>query len=115
MKKTECIAGKYLRAVGIPEHLAGFSYLLEAVELSARDPMLPRRMMKQLYPAVAEKFHSTPVRTERAMRHAIETAWSRGNPEVLAALFGNSVSPARGKPANREFIARISSAVRQEE
>ncbi len=115
MRVTEITTGKILRELGIPEHLTGYTYLREAVELAVHDPVLPRYMMKRLYPAVAGKFHSTPQRAERAMRHAIETAWARGDPESLWTFFGNSVNPVRGKPANSEFIARIASAVRQEE
>lgn len=104
-----------LRELGVPEHLSGYNYLLSAVDLVVRDPTLLRRMMSGLYPAVADRYHSTPQRTERAIRHAIETACLRCDPNVLTAYFGNTISPDKGKPVNSEFIARISNAVRQEE
>lgn len=104
-----------LRELGVPEHLIGYNYLLSAVELVARDPTLLRRMMSGLYPAVASIHDSTPQRTERAIRHAIETACVRCDPNVLTAYFGNTISPDKGKPVNSEFIARICNAVRQGE
>ena len=102
-----------LRELGVPEHLTGYLYLVEAVELVVREPAYLRRITAGLYPDVAKKYHSTPTKTERAIRHAIETAWSRCDLDTLNYYFGNTVSPLRGKPVNSEFIARVSNAVRQ--
>ena len=103
-----------LRRLGVPAHLRGHAYLAEAVMLALRQPDCLRHMTGELYPAVARKYHTTPAGTERAMRHAVETAWLRGDPQMLDAYFGNSVSPQRGKPVKSEFIAQVSGAVRRE-
>ena len=103
-----------LRELGVPAHLKGHAYLAEAVILTLHHPDYLHHMMEQLYPAVARKYHTTPACAERAMRHAVETAWLRGDPDTLACFFGNSVSPRKGKPVNAEFIAQISSFLRQE-
>ncbi|MBR4291375.1 MAG: sporulation initiation factor Spo0A C-terminal domain-containing protein [Oscillospiraceae bacterium] len=105
---------RVLRELGIPEHLSGYVYLVEAIELVVKEQSYLRHITTALYPDVARKYHSTPSRIERAIRHAIETAWSRCDLETLTAYFGNTVSPVRGKPVNSEFIARVSNAVRQE-
>ena len=102
-----------LRELGVPEHLTGYQYLVEAVELVVREPAYLRRITKGLYPDVAKKYHSTPTKTERAIRHAIETAWTRCDLDTLSDYFGNTICPIRGKPINSEFIARVANAVRQ--
>lgn len=101
-----------LRELGVPEHLTGYLYLVEAVVLAVQEPGYLRRVTSGLYPAVAKICDTTPSRAERAMRHAIETAWSRCDLDTLFHYFGNTVSPVRGKPVNSEFIARVSNAVR---
>ena len=78
------------------------------------DPSYLRRITTALYPDVAKKYRSTPSQTERAIRHAIETAWSRCDLDTLSYYFGNTVSPVKGKPVNSEFIACVSNAIRQE-
>ena len=103
-----------LRELGVPAHLKGHAYLAEAVILTLQHPDYLRHMMEQLYPAVARKCHTTPACAERAMRHAVETAWLRADPDTLTCFFGNTVSPRKGKPVNAEFIAQISSVLRQE-
>ncbi len=102
-----------LRELGVPAHLRGHAYLVEAVILVVQQPDALYHMTGQLYPAVAQKYHTTPAGAERAMRHAVETAWLRGDPGYLAYFFGNSINPQRGKPVNSEFIARVSGAVCQ--
>ena len=102
-----------LRDLGVPEHLSGYVYLVEAVELVVKDPGYLRRVTTGLYPDVAKKYQTSPTRTERAIRHAIETAWNRCDLDTLAYYFGNTISPVKGKPVNSEFIARVSNAVRQ--
>lgn len=102
-----------LRELGVPAHLRGHAYLVEAVILVVQQPDALYHMTGRLYPAVARKYHTTPAGAERAMRHAVETAWLRGDPQFLACFFGNSINPVRGKPVNSEFIARVSGAVCQ--
>ena len=104
---------RVLRDLGVPEHLSGYLYLVEAIEMVVNEPSYLRRITTGLYPDVAKKYHSTPGRTERAIRHAIETAWSRCDLDTLTRYFGNTVSPVKGKPVNSEFIARVSNAVQQ--
>ena len=82
--------------------------------LVLRQPEVLYHMTGELYPAVARKYNTTASGAERAMRHAVETAWLRGDPQILDFLFGNSIDPQRGKPANSEFIAQVSGALRQE-
>lgn len=103
-----------LREIGVPAHLRGYAYLVEAVTLVLRQPEVLYHMTGELYPAVARKYNTTASGAERAMRHAVETAWLRGDPQILDFLFGNSIDPQRGKPANSEFIAQVSGALRQE-
>lgn len=105
---------RVLRDLGVPEHLSGYLYLVEAIELVIMDPSYLRRITTALYPDVAKKYRSTPSQTERAIRHAIETAWSRCDLDTLSYYFGNTVSPVKGKPVNSEFIACVSNAIRQE-
>ena len=102
-----------LRELGVPAHLRGHAYLAEAVMLAVVQPDCLHHMTGKLYPAVAQKYRTTPACAERAMRHAVETAWLRGDSDVLTAYFGNSIDPGKGKPANSEFIARVSGAVSQ--
>ena len=104
---------RILRELGVPEHLSGYLYLVEAVELVVKDPGYLRRITSGLYADVAKKYQTSPARAERAIRHAIETAWNRCDLDTLAYYFGNTVNPAKGKPVNSEFIARVSNAVRQ--
>ena len=106
--------GKVLRQLGIPEHLMGYTYLMDGVVLAVRDPSIVRKMTTALYPAIAAKYGITPAASERAMRYAMERAWLRCDPDVLNSFFGNTISPDKGKPSNSEFIARVSDAVRQE-
>ena len=106
--------GRVLRELGVPEHLNGYTYLLEAVELAASDPPILRKMTRALYPAVAEKYSTTPAASERAIRLAIETAWLRCDPDVQRCYFGNTINPRKGKPSNSEFITRVLHAVHQE-
>lgn len=103
-----------LRELGVPAHLKGHAYLAEAVILTLHHPDYLHHMMEQLYPAVARKYHTTPACAERAMRHAVETAWLRADPDTLTCFFGNTISPRKGKPVNGEFIAQVSGFLRQE-
>ena len=102
-----------LRQLGIPVHLAGHLYLVEAVALAVTEPDRLRRITTMLYPAIARRYSTTPAAVERAMRHAIETAWYQCEPETFAHYFGNAVSSRGGRPNNSELIARVSNLVRE--
>ena len=94
--------------VGVPAHIKGYQYLREAILIAVDDMDVINAVTKVLYPAVAKKFGTTSSRVERAIRHAIEVAWDRGDLETLQKYFGYTVNGAKGKPTNSEFIALIS-------
>lgn len=93
--------------VSVPAHIKGYQYLREAIILTINDMDIINAVTKVLYPEVARKFNTTPSRVERAIRHAIEVAWDRGDIETLQKFFGYTVSNIKGKPTNSEFIAMI--------
>ncbi|MBE6966852.1 MAG: sporulation transcription factor Spo0A [Ruminococcaceae bacterium] len=96
-----------IHEIGVPAHIKGYQYLREAIILTVNDMEIINAVTKALYPAVARKFQTTPSRVERAIRHAIEVAWDRGDLETLQRFFGYTVSNIKGKPTNSEFIAMI--------
>ena len=96
-----------IHEIGVPAHIKGYQYLREAIILTINDMEMINAVTKVLYPEVAKKFDTTPSRVERAIRHAIEVAWDRGDIEVLQKYFGYTVSNIKGKPTNSEFIAMI--------
>ena len=96
-----------IHEVGVPAHIKGYQYLREAIIIAVNDMEVINAVTKVLYPAVAKKFGTTPSRVERAIRHAIEVAWDRGDLETLQKYFGYTVSNTKGKPTNSEFIAMI--------
>ena len=104
-----------LRELGVPAHLEGYEYLKDAFQICLDDAKAIRSVTKNIYPQIAKSFETTPRRVERAIRHAIEVAWDRGDLEVFARFFGNSISPDRGKPTNSEFIATVVEAIRMEQ
>lgn len=93
--------------LGVPAHVLGHDYLVRAIEYVMADKTMLHSITKELYPKVAKDFGTTASRTERAIRHAIECCWDRGDFEVLGKYFGNTIRPLKGKPTNTEFIARI--------
>ncbi|MEW6308206.1 MAG: sporulation transcription factor Spo0A [Bacillota bacterium] len=103
-----------IHEIGIPAHIKGYMYLREAIVMVVGRIELMGAVTKELYPTVAVKFHTTPSRVERAIRHAIEVAWNRGNFEAINSLFGYTVSVDRGKPTNSEFIAMVADKLRME-
>ena len=103
-----------LRALSISEGTTGWRYLREAVCLCARDQRCFYALSRRVYPAVGRRFGATVASVERLIRHAIESAWLRGDMERQYALFGNTVDEGRGKPTNGEFIARVTEALRLE-
>ena len=103
----ESVVTEIIHEIGVPAHIKGYQYLREAIILTIRDMDMINAVTKALYPEVARKFSTTPSRVERAIRHAIEVAWDRGDIEVLQKFFGYTVSNIKGKPTNSEFIAMI--------
>ena len=96
-----------IHEVGVPAHIKGYHYVREAIMMAVEDMDILNAITKILYPSVAKKFETTPSRVERAIRHAIETAWNRGDLDTLNNFFGYTVSNTKGKPTNSEFIAMI--------
>ena len=103
----EAVVTDIIHEIGVPAHIKGYQYLREAIILTINDMEMINAVTKVLYPEVARKFSTTPSRVERAIRHAIEVAWDRGDIEVLQKYFGYTVSNIKGKPTNSEFIAMI--------
>lgn len=101
-----------IHEVGVPAHIKGYQYLREAIIMVIRDMDVINYITKQLYPTIAKEFSTTPSRVERAIRHAIEVAWSRGQVETLSELFGYTINSNKGKPTNSEFIALIADRLR---
>ena len=110
----EALVTNIIHEVGVPAHIKGYQYLREAIIMVINDIDVINQITKCLYPQIAEKFHTTPSRVERAIRHAIEVAWGRGQQDVVENIFGYTVSAAKGKPTNSEFIALISDKLRLE-
>ena len=96
-----------IHEIGVPAHIKGYQYLREAIMIAVKDMDVINAITKILYPQVAKTFHTTPSRVERAIRHAIEVAWDRGDLDTLQRFFGYTVSNTKGKPTNSEFIALI--------
>ncbi|WP_368503864.1 sporulation transcription factor Spo0A [Alkalihalophilus sp. As8PL] len=103
-----------IHEIGVPAHIKGYMYLREAITMVYNDIELLGSITKVLYPDIAKKFNTTASRVERAIRHAIEVAWSRGNIESISSLFGYTVSHTKAKPTNSEFIAMVADKLRIE-
>lgn len=103
-----------IHEIGIPAHIKGYRYLREAIMMVVNRVDLLGCVTKELYPTIARNHSTTPSRVERAIRHAIEVAWSRGNVEVINGLFGHTVNRERGKPTNSEFIAMVADKLRMD-
>lgn len=103
-----------LKSLGMPAHIKGYQYVRTAIILKTEEPDEMYSVTKRLYPAIAEEYNTTPSRVERAIRHAIEVAWDRGNVEVLHSYFGYTIEMNRGKPTNSEFIAMLADKLRLE-
>ena len=101
-----------IHEIGVPAHIKGYQYLREAIILSVNNNEMLNSITKLLYPSIARKYDTTPSRVERAIRHAIEVAWSRGRMETLDSLFGYTINTGKGKPTNSEFIALIADKIR---
>ena len=103
-----------LHEIGVPAHIRGYHYMREAIIMAINDIDVLNYITKELYPSIAKKCSTTPSRVERAIRHAIEVAWSRGKVDVIDALFGYTINNHKGKPTNSEFIALIADRLRLE-
>ena len=111
-KDLEKDVTEMIHELGVPAHIKGYQYLREPIMMSVEDMDMLNSITKILYPSIAKKFDTTPSRVERAIRHAIEVAWSRGKMETLDALFGYTINTGKGKPTNSEFIALIADKIR---
>ena len=103
----EAMVTGIIHEIGVPAHIKGYQYLREAIMIAVADMDVINAITKVLYPQVAKTFQTTPSRVERAIRHAIEVAWDRGDLDTLQRFFGYTVSNTKGKPTNSEFIALI--------
>ena len=103
----ESLVTNIIHEIGVPAHIKGYQYLREAIIIAVNDMDVINAITKVLYPQVAKTFQTTPSRVERAIRHAIEVAWDRGDLDTLQRFFGYTVSNTKGKPTNSEFIALI--------
>lgn len=106
-QSLESVVTAIIHEIGVPAHIKGYQYLREAIIMTVEDMDVINAVTKVLYPEVSKKFGTTASRVERAIRHAIEVAWDRGDLETLQKYFGYTVSNAKGKPTNSEFIAMI--------
>lgn len=113
-KSLEASITSVIHEIGVPAHIKGYLYLREAISMVYKDIELLGSITKVLYPDIAKKYNTTASRVERAIRHAIEVAWSRGNIESISNLFGYTVSMSKAKPTNSEFIAMVADKLRLE-
>ena len=108
----EIVITDIIHQIGVPAHIKGYHYLREAIIMAVNDIEIMNSVTKCLYPSVAKKHGTTSSRVERAIRHAIEVAWDRGDVDVLNSYFGNTIHSGKGKPTNSEFIALIADKLR---
>lgn len=113
-ENLEALVTNVIHEVGVPAHIKGYQYLREAIMMVVKNIDIINQITKQLYPEIANKYETTPSRVERAIRHAIEVAWTRGQAETVESIFGYTISAAKGKPTNSEFIAMIADKLRLE-
>ena len=104
----------YIQQLGVPAHIKGYQYIRDAITMVIDDMDTINSITKLLYPSVAKHYNTTASRVERAIRHAIEVAWDRGNPDILNEIFGYTILGSKGKPTNSEFIALIADKIRLE-
>jgi len=110
--EIEIMATNAMHEIGVPAHIKGYQYVREGIVMVVKDMEAINAITKILYPTVAKKFNTTSSRVERAIRHAIEVAWDRGDVEVLNRFFGYTISNSKGKPTNSEFISMIADKIR---
>lgn len=111
-KNLDASITSIIHEIGVPAHIKGYLYLREAIFMVVNDVELLSAVTKELYPSIAKKFNTTASRVERAIRHAIEVAWSRGQVETINKIFGYTIHNAKGKPTNSEFIAMVADKLR---
>ncbi|MBE6846463.1 MAG: sporulation transcription factor Spo0A [Ruminococcus sp.] len=110
--QLEILVTNTIHEIGVPAHIKGYQYIRDAIIMTINDMDTINAVTKVMYPAIAKKYNTTSSRVERAIRHAIEVAWDRGDIEVLQNFFGYTVSNVKGKPTNSEFISMISDKLR---
>ncbi len=110
--RDELTVTEILHQIGVPAHIKGYQFLRNAILLTMEDPEYINAVTKRLYPEIAKQNGTTPSRVERAIRHAIEVAWDRGDVDTLNSYFGYTIHNLRGKPTNSEFIAMIADKMR---
>lgn len=113
-RNLEADVTNVIHEIGVPAHIKGYHYLRDAIMMSVNDTEMLNSITKQLYPTIAKRHKTTPSRVERAIRHAIEVAWSRGKMDTIDELFGYTVNNGKGKPTNSEFVALIADKIRLE-
>lgn len=113
-KSLEQYVTSVIHEIGVPAHIKGYQYLRDAIIMCVNDMDLLNSITKALYPSIAKKHVTTPSRVERALRHAIEVAWSRGKMDTIYSLFGYTINSGKGKPTNSEFVALIADKIRLE-
>lgn len=113
-ENLEALVTNIIHEVGVPAHIKGYQYLREAIMMVVKDIDVINQITKSLYPKIAFKYNTTSSRVERAIRHAIEVAWGRGQQEAVESIFGYTISASKGKPTNSEFIAMIADKLRLE-
>ncbi len=109
---VDIVVTEMIHMLGVPAHIKGYHYLRAAIIYSIKDPNMLESVTKIMYPTVAKDFGTTPSRVERAIRHAIEIAWDRGDVETLNSFFGYTVNTGKGKPTNSEFIALVTDRIK---
>jgi two-component system response regulator (stage 0 sporulation protein A) len=112
MKNYEVEVTRMIHQMGVPAHVKGYQYLRDAIVSVVQDVSLLGAVTKELYPMIAVKYQTTPSRVERAIRHAIELAWDRGNVDFMNKFFGYTINVDRGKPTNSEFVAMVADKLR---
>lgn len=112
-KEYEAWVDSAFLVLGIPQNVRGYDYLMAAVLLTADEPEIIQAVTKEIYPRIADLFNTTTSRVERAIRHAIELAWSNSEPKTLCNLFGHTVGSAKDKPTNGNFIAVMTNKLRR--
>lgn len=113
MANIEDVISEILVELGMPSHIIGYRHSVYAIKIAVENPDIIDAITGELYPAVAEHYGTTASRAERAIRHGIECAWDRGDLDVIEKYFGNTISLAKGRPTNSEFIARVANIVRR--
>lgn len=113
-KNLEVEITNLIHDIGVPAHIKGYQYLRDAITMVANNMDIINQITKTLYPTIADRYDTTPSRVERAIRHAIEIAWSRGKVETMDAIFGYTINNIKGKPTNSEFIAMLADKLRIE-